>query len=367
MYNAKHYDGLKFRNQSWLKLAKLYMKYYKYGDFNDCMNNLSETDRDMYKQHPLNQLIGRIDDDKYLQYQLKPAGTDNINTCDINKSRTSALYLKTTPWIICNAMDTWEDFDVNNSSHLEIPLGEYILRAGAYGNEKIPIKYTSGLYSYNMIRNLLEKKYITFNDILQIKVVKHYLKADYFKEFVESLISKCPDDYKIIINTFIGGLHQPVYKSYDGYYDKSLEVALALNNFYNSKNNCRSTINTDIDNEMYYVVVQQETPNYITGTCLSRQVLEIEQINLENIALCCIFNTPRAICISANTDCFTVINANPDYINKCKAITDNDNVISLLGTVKIEEFIKVKGRYFDDVNEVNDVVIVYKPPEITII
>jgi hypothetical protein len=65
MYNEKHYDEFRFRNQSWLKLATLYMNYYKLGDFDDCLGNLSETDRQMYKNHPSQQFIGRRDDDKY--------------------------------------------------------------------------------------------------------------------------------------------------------------------------------------------------------------------------------------------------------------------------------------------------------------
>ncbi len=81
-----------------------------------------------------------------------------FNTLDMNKSRTSILFINTTPWIICNAMDTFEDFDINNRSHLEIPLGEYILRPGAFGDDRIPIKHTSSLYSYKMIRNMLDKK-----------------------------------------------------------------------------------------------------------------------------------------------------------------------------------------------------------------
>jgi hypothetical protein len=111
---------------------------------------------------------------------LKPAGIDNIYTFDINKSRTSLLYGKTTPWIITNAMDIWEDFDMNNNEHIQIPFGEYILKPGCYGNGISPIKYTSGLYRYQMIRNMLDKCYINFDDILQIKAENHHYKHKMF-------------------------------------------------------------------------------------------------------------------------------------------------------------------------------------------
>jgi hypothetical protein len=115
------------------------------------------------------------------------------------------------------------------------------------------------------------------------------------------------------------------------------------------------------------VIIQQETPNYNTGTPVYRQIIEMEHINLENVALCLIFEAPRCIFVAANTDCWTAIYGNVEYIKKCLAIQDTDDVISLLGTVKVEPFIKIKGRYYDDVNEINENVMVYKPPERTII
>jgi hypothetical protein len=183
-----------------------------------------------------------------------------------------------------------------------------------------------------------------------------------------SLIDKCPNNYKIIINTLIGGLHQLVYKHQSGYYDSNLEVALASNEHDNNKPNCRSAITTDIDiDNMYFVIIQQETPNYNIGTPVYRQIIEIEHINLENVALCLLFKAPRCIFVAGNTDCWTVVNGNVEYINKCLAIQDTDNVISLLGTVKVEPLIKVNRRTFDEVNEINDAVMIYKPKERRII
>ncbi len=123
-----------------------------------------------------------------------------------------------------------------------------------------------------------------------------------------SLIGKCPNDYKIIINTLIGGLHQLVYKRHSGYCDKNLEVAMALNEYYNNKPNCRSVIISDIDIlDMHFVIIQQETPNYNTGTPVYRQIIEMEHINLENVALCLVFEAPRCIFGAGNTDCWTAI------------------------------------------------------------
>jgi hypothetical protein len=92
MFNELHYDELKFRNQSWLKIAKLFMKYNNLGDFNDCVSNLSGFDRELYLHYPIRPLIARIDDDKYLQNHLKPPGTWGFNTLDMNKSRASILF-----------------------------------------------------------------------------------------------------------------------------------------------------------------------------------------------------------------------------------------------------------------------------------
>ena len=52
-----------------------------------------------------------------------------------------------------------------------------------------------------------------------------------------------------------------------------------------------------------------------------------------------------------NTDGWTVKNPDKSFIKLCQANENITNEFDKLGTVKIEKYIKIKGRYFDEVNK----------------
>jgi hypothetical protein len=73
-------------------------------------------------------------------------------------------------------------------------------------------------------------------------------------------------------------------------------------------------------------------------------VLEVEIMNVETTAICITFKCPKAIIIAGNTDCIAGQYCDAEYIKQCRAITghaDNNDIISLLGTTKREQLIKV--------------------------
>ena len=59
----------------------------------------------------------------------------------------------------------------------------------------------------------------------------------------------------------------------------------------------------------------------------------------------------KSVLLSWNTDGWTVKNPDKPFIKLCKANENITNEFEKLGTVKIEQYIKIKGRYFDEVNK----------------
>ena len=194
-------------------ISKLFLEYYDLGSFDGLLSHHSEEQRNLYLEHPISQYIGRHDDDNKLEDRHKPSGTNNTYTFDIIKSYSSVLLHRKDYWLVPSAYDVFEEFDMNNSEHINIPYGEYILHSGSYGRLRNKMKWNVNYYSFSMIRELLKQEEIKFNDIKYIRKIKKVLPPDYFTKFVKSsndiFGSKIS---KKMINTFIGGLHLLTFK-----------------------------------------------------------------------------------------------------------------------------------------------------------
>ena len=350
MYDELGYNELKFNNQSWLSIIKLKMKFYNLGDFNQLLSNMSEYDREINQKYPLIQKIGRCDDDNLLNLRMRNSGTNNVYTFDMVKSRASILYnrIKENYWAIADAFDNYEIFDKNNIEHVKIPCGEYFLKEGEYGSDKSQIKFNAGKYHDTTINYMLEQGYITVDHIIGIRKCKKRLEGDYFKKLITTCIKDHLDCYKFMIVSLIGGLHQPVYKRNYGYFDENLETAQAMTEFYNN-NGVDAVLEPSLNDDLYYVLFQKSIPNYKTGSSIYRQILEQEQINLDKNILQSMGD--KSILYAFNTDGWTVKNPDKSFIKKCKENENITNEYDKLGTVKIEQYIKIKGRYFDEVNK----------------
>jgi len=350
MYDELGYNELKFNNQSWLSIIKLKMKYYNLGDFNQLLSNMSEYDREINQKYPLIQKIGRCEDDNLLNLRMRNSGTNNVYTFDLVKSRASILYnrIKDNYWAIGDAFDNYEIFDKNNIEHVQIPCGEYFLKEGDYGSEISQIKFNAGKYHDTTIKYLLEQEYITINDIIGIRICKKKLEGDYFKKLIIKLIEDHPECYKFMIVSLIGGLHQPNFKKNYGYFDDNLETAQAMTNYYNN-NGFDAVLEPSLNDDLYYVLFQKSTPNFKTGSSIYRQIVEQEQINLDTNILQSMGK--NSVLYSWNTDGWTVKNPDKSFVKLCKANENITNEFDKLGTVKIEQYIKIKGRYFDEVNK----------------
>lgn len=357
MYQEKGFNNLVFKNQSWFQISVLLFELYDLGSWNGILSHMSENQRNLYLQHPISQCIGRHDDDGHLQDVFKKSGTNNKYTMDIVKSFSNVLSNRADDWIVPTPYDVFENFDVNNPKHVEIPYGEYILHAGSYGTLRTKLKFNVNYYSFSMVSKLLKKGYIKLKHIKFIRIVKKRLPHDYFKQFVITAYDKFGKSGKKIINTFVGGLHQITYKRRFGNYTDKQEVAIALTNEY-TRHGLKSHLEPDLHEEVYFVTATTETPNYHTGTAIWRQIQEDAIWHLHNVIQLALYKTPKAEVIAYNTDSATILNPNSEYLKKAIENTKNKNDFDMIGDVKIEDTIKMKGHPFEYVNETRKDVII---------
>jgi predicted GIY-YIG superfamily endonuclease len=346
-YDLTKNEAFRFKNQSYTDIAKSYAECMDLCDIRQCMSNLSVIDREMYLENSIAQPIGRSDDDNDLELHIKPAGYQNTYTFDINKQFSSILLDKQDPWVVSDMFDTWEDFDFNK--HSSIPYGEYLLKTGCYGTTEL--RYNHCLYSYHMIKYLLEKRYITFDDILKVKVIKKILVADYFKPFVQKLYEILPaKTAKQLVVCFIGSLNMIRSKKSSYIFTDNQEYAQCMYNLYEEKG-FQTQLLTEVDSNKCVVVKHEETPRYNAGTCVWRQIIECGIIYEEKLILYC--STIGSRVIAYNTDAVTVVNPPQEVINRAHRITKRKDDFDVIGEVKVEKYIKVKGRTFSEVNCAN--------------
>ena len=341
MYDEKGFEELVFKNQSWFQISILYFEYYDFGLFKGILSHHSETQRMLYIQHPISQCIGRHDDDQHLEDRHKKCGTNNKSTFDIVKSYSSVFLHSNECWIVPTSYDVFVEFDINNPKHTEIPYGEYILHSGSYGDERTKIKFNVNYYTFRSIRKLLKHGYIKFSDIKEIRIIKKVLPHNYFQNFVKTAYDNFGKIGKNIINTFAGGLHQITYKRRHGTYTDNQEVAVALTNLY-TEHGFKAHLEPDLYDELYFISVMTETPNYHTGTAIWRQIQEEGIWQLHNMIKITLYKTPKAEVIAYNTDSATILNPNQDYLKKAIEDTQYKNNFNMIGEVKIEDTINHK-------------------------
>ena len=130
--------------------------------------------------------------------------------------------------------DTWEEY--NEELHGSIPYGEYLLRQGNYKCSRTNLFFNHNLYSYTVIKGLLDKKIITKANITHIRKVKQLLPSTYFEDFIDKVYSILPPEYaKQLVNSFIGGLNMLTNKKAYDYFTDIDEYANMADKMYTEK------------------------------------------------------------------------------------------------------------------------------------
>ena len=144
-------------------------------------------------------------------------------------------------------------------------------------------------------------------------------------------------------------------------YTDNQEVAVALNNQY-IDDGYISHLVPSLYEELYFISFQKQTPNYNTGTAIWRQIQEDGIWAIQNVIYSALYDSPNAYVLAINTDGTTIHKPNKLYLQKAIENTANKNklnqhALDTIGTVRVENTIKIKGHPFTYVNDTrNDVV-----------
>ena len=343
LYKASKNEAFKWKCQTISKLANLAAEHLDLVDLTAVKSELSAEDRDMYMKNPISQAISRDGNDAYLNYNGKPTGHKKAYTFDANKHYSSVLKFRDKPYIVATMWDTFEPFDLKK--HGDIPFGEYILKEGSYGCRRTKIYFNHSLYSYNVIRELLRRKIIRKKDILMVKLVKQILPADYFKDYVDRMYKILPAKYaKQVVNSFIGSLNMLTNKKSHYYMTDNHHYAISAYNLYEERGYEPDYIHT-ADSNVICLSFKKLTPNYVTGSCIWRQIQEDGILRLMDYMLSCM--VLRSIIIAYNTDSFTIINPKPEAIEEAIRVTEIKDNVEAIGKLRLERTVKVKGMPFE--------------------
>jgi hypothetical protein len=357
LYNVSKNEAFKWKCQTIHKLAQLAAEHLDLVDMKVVKAELSAEDRNMYMKNPISQAISRDGNDTYLKYNGKRAGNAKTYTFDANKHYSSALKFREQPYIVSTMWDTWEAF--NLKKHGDIPFGEYLLKGGSYGCRRTRIYFNHSLYSYNVIRELLRRKIIRKNDILMVKLVKQILPADYFKDYVDRMYEILPAKYaKQVVNSFIGGLNMLTNKKAHYYVTDNKPYAISAYNFYENRGYGVDYIDA-VDDNVICLSFKKLTPNYVTGSCIWRQIQEDGILRLMDYMLSCM--VLRSIIIAYNTDSFTIINPKPEAIEEAIRVTEIKDNVETIGKLRLEGTVKVKGLPFEFRSEYREPYFAEKP------
>ena len=347
MYNKHRQPQLIWKNQSFSQIAVLIAKVEGFVDGNKLISQLTTDDWKSYKYRNRRQAICRADDDYYLDHNELTASANDIYTFDVIKCYTSVGIHRDEPFIVPNAFDTWRAFDF--SIDHDIPFGEYELKEGVYGDEKTLIMYDTGRHSYHTIKYLLEMKYITFDDIEYIRPVKHTIPHDAFKCLFEHFYKLCDElniPYsiaKMFVSTYIGQLNKLTYKTNKCLIGRDENYCQSMYNFY-TENGFHVQYINHIDHDMTVLLIQKTTPNLMTSTPIWNQFIENGKIKLNKHINYAMKQSPRSIILAGNTDSFTIKNVADDLIEKARETTKNKDDYNMIGQLKLEDTIKIRGK-----------------------
>ncbi len=167
---------------------------------------------------PIRQKIGSLNIEQYENINKKPQELIIYILLILEKAEQIYYIIGLKIGLFLMLLMNMKYLTKNNEQHINIPIGEYYLKEGIYGNpKKTNIIYNHGKYHHSTIKYLLKMKYITLDDITGIRKCKNYIKNDYFKDLIKHIIKEHPDNYNILICIFVGGLHQPEYKNWGGF------------------------------------------------------------------------------------------------------------------------------------------------------
>ena len=373
LYKSKGFEDFKFKNQSWFQVGKLVLEYMDIALWDNLMTDLSEEQHELYSKHHSSGYICRHDDDGWLKLQGKESGTSNIVTVDGIKQFSSLLKFRKENYVNPEPFEDWVDFD--ETIHIGIPPGWYILRPGSYGCDRTKVRFFRNFYSYAQVRRMINHAFVdengklfSFDDILKVQLIRHQIPYDYLAPLVDVCHNTLgPKSGKKSVNALVGGMMQLTKKSRYTIFTYDEAYAQACRNFYSKTKGLRTSLYVEqIDQEtgqnVYYVTYQQQTKNYHTGAPIWCQIQEDSNWALHMMTYLAIYKSPRAEVLTSNVDAVTIRNGNKDFIYEAAINMQYKDEIDYIGKCKIEDRIKVKGHPYTYYTQAREAIVL---PEVT--
>ena len=174
-----------------------------------------------------------------------PQNKNNIVSIDKNKSYIHALYTNKYDFPVFTTYDTVEIYD---DKGYDRP-GLYFITTDNY----FPL-VKNHWYNSSALQQASERN-IKFEVKFQV-IASDIIKYDYFKNFIDLLKKECKDDYKILLNSFIGCLNKVKKDSYEVNF--STDYKQVCDYFFNNEN---ITVKTELinDDDILYICKKKQT------------------------------------------------------------------------------------------------------------
>lgn len=296
-------DVFIFNNQSLATIVQNLFEF-KIGKISDpnrfnatVMSASSDFDREITNIYHLNAMVDTLID------------TNKVGkSYDIKKCRTNVLEHMPEDYIMFTVFDNWLNYD----GHDIVP-GEYILDSfiiPQLGN----FRHKRSIHNYILVKYLLEKDYIDKSIIKLARKASILVPRDGFRDFKRFICKEFPNDYKSLLNIFIGCLGKRFNRIDKGMITSDFNDILAAITHYGDDVN--NQIDYDqLNNDLYVLNIQFNTPLNLDKASIYRQILSVEKIDLLKLIENWYIRGYSKL-VGYNTDSIYIINpANRDISN----------------------------------------------------
>lgn len=291
----KHFETneFNFKNQTYASLSK---RIFKYLTGTIPMNHYNVPMREFMDNNFCRPLSYSI--------SLKEE-TDKFSAVDIAKCYSSVMCDNDTDYPI------YSIYDVPIKGYKYTHCGEYYVKnchiSQIQGSAR-PFLLPSAVYGANLINKLIDRKYISEDDIIYTFRPSYIVRRDIYKDFIEFCYKNFDKSVaKSLVNSYTGTLNTIYNKQYNGAIVSDTYMAMAMINEYDDVE-AFPLLNSD-ENDLF--IVKQETKNRrisdlssIYRHIISGGIWKLIEL-IENV----LKSNPTASLISVKTDCAVFENA----------------------------------------------------------
>ena len=147
----------------------------------------------------------------------------------------------------------------------------------------------------------------------------------------------------MLVSTYFGQLNKLTFKKNNCLISRDDDYCQSMYNLYSQHGFNVQYIN-HIDHDMIVLLIQKNTPNYMTATPIWNQIIEDGKIRLNKHIDMTSRQSPKGIMLAVNTDSFTIKDMNEKLIEQATETTKHKNEQNMIGKLKLEDTMKIKGQ-----------------------